>query len=32
MEGVLYKFGVGSLIYAMVATMADIAFAVSTMS
>jgi hypothetical protein len=30
MEGVLYKVGVGSLMYAMVATRYDIAFTVST--
>ena len=32
LEGVSYKAKVGSLMYAMVATRADIAFAVSTMS
>jgi hypothetical protein len=32
MEGVPYKPGVGSLMYAMVATRADISFAVSTVS
>ena len=32
MEGVPYKAGVGSLMYAMMATRADITFAVSTMS
>ena len=32
MEGVLYKARIGSLVYAMVATRADIAFAVSTVS
>ena len=32
MEGVPYKIRVGSFIYAMVATRADIAFAVSTVS
>ena len=32
MEGVPYKSGVGSLMYAMVATRADLAFAVSIMS
>ena len=32
MEGVSYKAGVGSLIYAMVATKADIASVVSTVS
>ena len=30
MEGILYKAGVGSLMYAMVATRADITFTVST--
>ena len=32
MEGVPYKAGIGSLMYAMVATRANIAFAVSTVS
>ena len=32
MEGILYKVGVGSFMYAMVATRADIVFAVSTVS
>jgi hypothetical protein len=32
MEGVSYKAKVGSLMYAMVATKADIAFAVSTIT